>query len=171
MVNLDRPCGRWLAACLAGALSLAGPGIALAATATTNFTVSANVLAACEVEATDLDFGDYTASSATPTTATATIGVTCTDGEDYAIALDPGEGDSATVTTRSMTFGTDSLDYSLYTAGDFATVWGDGTGTTATVSDTGDGTQQDKTVHGRIPINQYVPAGAYIDTILVTVTF
>lgn len=161
----------WIAALfIAVGLGFA-PEVSLAATTTTNFTVSANVLAACTVDATDLDFGDYTASSATPDDATSTITVTCTDGEDYSIALDAGEGDSATVAARSMTSGTDSLPYWLYTTGSFATVWGDGTNTTAVVSDTGDGTGQPHTVFGRIPIAQYVPAGAYEDTILVTITF
>lgn len=162
---------RFVPCVLASAGLAAAASAAQAATATSNFTVSANVLAACSVTASDLDFGDYTASAVSPNDATSTINVTCTDGEDYAIALDAGTGGSATVTTRSMSAGTDSLDYALYTTSGYTTIWGDGTNTTATVSDTGDGTAQPHTVYGRIPVAQYVPAGPYTDTILVTVTF
>ena len=150
---------------------VAAPESALAATATTNFTVNANVLAACSVEATDLDFGDYTASSVSVDDATSTVTVTCTDGEDYTVALDAGAGSSATVAARAMTSGSDELPYGLYTSAAYDTVWGDGTASTSTIAATGNGLQQPHTVYGRIQTGQYVPAGAYVDTILVTVNF
>ncbi|MEO7742229.1 MAG: spore coat protein U domain-containing protein [Usitatibacter sp.] len=48
-------------------------------------------------------------------------------------------------------------------------VWGDGAGSTGTVS--GSGTFANHTVHGRIPPRQNVQARSYSDLIIVTVTF
>jgi spore coat protein U-like protein len=144
---------------------------AQAAQTTTTFTVRATVLASCQVTASDLDFGNYAATSGTDTTADTTINVTCTNGTHYTIALDGGSV-AQDVTARAMSDGNShSLSYGLYTSAAFTTAWGDGTSSTATVSGTGDGTAQPTTVFGRLPAGQYVPAAPYSDHITVTVTY
>src|SRR5512139_2308863 len=67
------------------AFGLAAAGSAQAQTATTTFNVTANVTSSCTVSATDLLFGAYTATAASPLDQTSTISVTCTNGENYGI--------------------------------------------------------------------------------------
>ncbi|OYV74739.1 MAG: hypothetical protein B7Z66_15435 [Chromatiales bacterium 21-64-14] len=159
--------------CLAAALALliAGSSKSVAATTTSTFNVNANVLAVCTVTSTDLNFGDYDASQASHDTATSTLSVTCSKGQDYTIALNAGAGVGATVAARKMTSGAEALHYHLYTSGAHSTIWGDGTLATAVVPGTGSGDAQSHTVYGQIPINQHVPSGVYSDTINVTFTY
>lgn len=159
------------AGALAAGLFLAGaPGAALAATDTDTFAVTATVVASCDVVAQDLAFGNYDPVSPTPLDAATTMSVFCTNGTTYTVALNPGIGAGATVAARRMTNGGDTLTYSLYQDAARANVWGQTIGTN-TVAGTGSGAPQALDVYGRAPINQTAPAGAYVDTITVTVTY
>jgi spore coat protein U-like protein len=142
---------------------------ARAATATTSFTVTATVLASCAVSATNMAFGTYTPSAASP--ATSTITVTCTNGTTYGVLLDGGQ--AASMTARKMKdSASDLLPYGLYTTSGYTTVWGDGTGTTGKNTGTGNGAAQPYTVYGNITAGQYVaPSTSYTDTINVTVSY
>lgn len=159
-----------LMALLCGAAVLAVPA-AIAATTTTTFNVTANVVATCSVTATDLAFGNYDAASPTPTDATSAVNVTCTNNHGYTVDLNAGTGAGATVAVRRMTNGANTLDYSMYTTAARVTVWGDGTLATSTQAGTGNGAAQALTVYGRIPTGQFVTAGAYADTVTATVTY
>ncbi|HEY8949747.1 MAG TPA: spore coat U domain-containing protein [Rhizomicrobium sp.] len=141
------------------------------ATISTTFTVKATVLASCQVTAADLDFGNYAPGTGSDTTADSNIDVTCTNGTHYTVALDGGST-AHDVAAREMNDGNShTLSYGLYTTAGFTTAWGDGSGSTTTVSGTGDGTAQSSTVFGQLPAGQYVPAGPYTDLITVTVTY
>jgi spore coat protein U-like protein len=155
---------------LCGAAILAVPA-AIAATTTTTFNVTANVVATCAVTATNLAFGNYDAASGTPTDATSTVNVTCTNNHGYTVDLNAGTGSGATVAVRRMTNGANTLDYSMFTDAARSTVWGDGTLSTSTQAGTGNGAAQALTVYGRIPTGQFVTAGAYSDTVTATVTY
>jgi spore coat protein U-like protein len=140
-------------------------------TVTTQFNVTATVLNNCAVSASDLAFGNYSASSATPVTATTSLSVTCTANLAYSVALDGGTT-TGQVDARAMTDGNShQLTYGLYTTGSYSTLWGDGTGSSAAVPGTGTGTAQSLTVYGRIPAAQYVAAGSYADRVTVTVSY
>jgi spore coat protein U-like protein len=92
-------------------------------------------------------------------------------------------GVSGSYATRQMANGANRLNYNLYTSAARTTVWGNGTGGTATVaayaagSVTINGNQSrafdspNLTIHGRIPADQSSPQGAYSDTIVLTLTF
>jgi spore coat protein U-like protein len=68
--------------------------------------------------------------------------------------------------------GGSTLNYNLFTTGAHAVVWGDGTSSTATLGNTGNGAAQTLTIYGRIPAGQTtVPAGSYADTVAVTITY
>lgn len=156
-------------------LLLAGPfltGPCLAAgSVSAQFHVTATVLNNCAVSAGDLAFGSYSASSASPATATSTIQVTCTTSLPYTVALDGGTS-AGNVAARTMSDGAaHTLGYGLYTSGAYATLWGDGTGGTSTMAGTGSGTAQSLTVYGRIPAAQFVAAGSYSDLVTVTVNY
>jgi spore coat protein U-like protein len=145
-----------------------GPGEA--ATATTTFTVQITILANCAIDsASTLNFGSQGILSAN-VDQTSTIQVTCTNTTPYTIGLSAGTGAGATVATRKMTGGGNTIDYSLYRDVGRTQVWGTTVGTD-TVAATGNGTGQTHTVYGRVP-PQTTPAPAtYTDTITVTVTY
>ncbi|HWA31053.1 MAG TPA: spore coat U domain-containing protein [Rhizomicrobium sp.] len=141
------------------------------ATISTTFTVTATVLASCSVSAADLDFGIYAPGSGSDTTASSTIDVTCSNGATYTIKLDGGSV-ANDMTAREMSDGSShTLSYGLYTDASCTTIWGDGTGSTATVGGTGNGSPQSVTVYGKVPAGQYATPATYTDHISVTVTY
>lgn len=145
---------------------------ALAATDTTTFTVSANIVADCNLSATNLAFGSYDAAGASPLDATSSISVYCSNGLAYDMALNVGSG-GGTFTTRTLASGGNTLNFNLYSNAGLSTIWGDGTGTTGTLSGTGTGLLSAiaHTVYGRIASGQDRAIGSYASTITVTVTF
>lgn len=143
-----------------------------AATVQTNFEVSATVQQVCAVAATDLGFGAYDASAASPNDATSTITVTCTPDSSYNIALNAGTTSGASEAVHLMSDGAaHTLTYDLYSDAGHTQKWGDGTLSTTVVSGTADGTPQDHVVYGEVPASQYVAPGAYSDTITATVSY
>jgi spore coat protein U-like protein len=150
------------------ATMMAGP--AHAVTATTTFAVTATVLTSCLVDATSLVFGNYDAAAGTALDVNNTVTATCTTGTSYDIGLDAGTGSGATIASRKMTFGANLLNYSLYQNVGRTTVWGD-TIATDTLAATATALPTIHTVYGRVFGSQNVPAGAYNDTINVTLTY
>ncbi|MGH8865300.1 MAG: Csu type fimbrial protein [Burkholderiales bacterium] len=142
----------------------------LAGTATTTFTVTATVAAACTISATNLAFGTYSETAAPPTDGSSTVTTTCTKAAAYDIGLNAGGGTGATVAARKMTSGANLLTYSLFQDAARAVVWGNTIGTD-TVALVGTGLTVPTTVFGRIPALQNVAVGSYTDTITATVTF
>jgi spore coat protein U-like protein len=146
-------------------------GPAAAGSAGAQFNVTTTVLSACSVSATDLTFGNYAASSASPTDASNTLSVTCTSALPYTVALDGGTT-AGSVAARKMSDGAShTLNYFLYTGSNHTTLWGDGNTGTSTVGGTGSGSTQNLTVYGRIPNGQFVTAGSYTDRVTVTVSY
>lgn len=141
-----------------------------AAQTTTSFQVTATVGSACTVAAGDLAFGSYNPLSSSPTDATTTVTVQCTLLSAYTIGLNAGSGSSATVATRKMTKGADTLNYSLFQNAAHTLLWGETIGTD-TVAGVGNGLAVPTTVYGEIPALQSVNVGAYADTILVSVNY
>lgn len=141
--------------------------IAQANPATTTFAVSATVLKDCTVSATALAFGNYTGAV---NTNTSTVSVTCTKSTTYTVGLNPGTATGATVATRQMVNGANTLGYGLYSDATWTTNWGN-TAATNWVSGTGTGAAQPLTVYGQIAAAQYVTPGTYNDTITVSVTY
>jgi spore coat protein U-like protein len=156
-------------ALLLGSLMFAA-GRCEAATVTTTFTVQITIQANCAINsASTLDFGTQGVLNAN-IDQTSTIQVSCTNTTPYNVGLSAGTGAGATVATRKMTSGGNTIDYSLYRDAARTQVWGTTIGTD-TVSATGNGAAQTHTVYGRVP-PQGTPAPAtYTDTITVTVTY
>ena len=141
-----------------------------AATATSTFAVQVTIAATCTINsASTLNFGSVGILSAN-TDQTSTIQVQCTNTTPYTIGLDAGTGSGATVATRKLTSGANTVNYSLYSDSGRATLWGT-TIATDTVAGTGNGAAQSYTVFGRIPSQSTPAPGAYADTITVTVTY
>jgi spore coat protein U-like protein len=157
-----------LALVMGGLMYAAGPGEA--ATATTTFTVQITIQANCAIDSAGmLDFGSQGLLTAN-VDATSTIQVTCTNTTAYNIGLSAGTGAGATVATRKMTSGGNTINYSLYRDVGRTQVWGT-TINTDTVAATGNGAGQTHTVYGRVPPQTTPAAATYTDTITVTVTY
>lgn len=157
---------------LAGMVACIAAPQAQAATDTTTFTVTASIVADCNLSATNLAFGSYDAASGTALDGTSSVTVYCSNGLSYDVALNIGSG-GGTFVTRTMASGGNTLNYNLYTTAGRTTVWGDGTGSTGTVTGTGSGLLSGTahTVYGRIASGQDRAIGSYTSTITVTVTF
>src|ERR1051325_7847578 len=112
MPSIVRCCG-YATVCTATLLITAG-STARAATSTTTMTVQMTITATCPVNsATSLNFGTQGILS-TNVDQTSTIQVTCTNTTPYNIGLDAGTGTGATVATRKMTSGANTVNYTLY---------------------------------------------------------
>src|ERR1051325_2529104 len=141
-----------------------------AATTTSTFTVQMTITATCTVNsASTLNFGTQ-GVLATNVDQTSTIQVTWTHTTPYNAGLDAGTGTGATVATRKMTSGANTVNYTLYSNSGRTTVWGNTVGTD-TVAATGNGSAQSYTVYGRVPPQAAPAPGTYTDTITVTVTY
>jgi spore coat protein U-like protein len=143
-----------------------------AQTATDDFQVTAEVVAACSIVAGDLAFGNYNPVTAAAVPGQSTINVTCTNASPYSIGLSAGAGVGATATARLMTHagGPETLTYGLFIDALFAQNWG--TDLADRLADTGTGVNQAHTVYGRVDAGQnLVIAGVYTDTVTATIYF
>ena len=157
---------------LASILSLgtfAAPSQAVT-TLTTSMGVSAAVASGCTIVALPLAFGAYDNTAASPNDAATTVTVLCTVGTAYNVGLNAGTGTGASIATRKLTSGANTLDYTLYSDSGRTTVWGTTIGTN-TVSGTYALLQPALNVYGRIGAGQNVASGAYTDTVTVSITY
>jgi spore coat protein U-like protein len=159
-----------------GALATALLGTLIGGVATAdqvaNMTVSANVVAACQLTSIPtIAFGALTLSANND--AQGNISWVCTNGFSSEIRLDGGN--TGDINGRRMSDGASgTLAYQLYTDASRTTVFGDGT-TQNDVPVTGIGyaTPQNVTVYGRVlqADAALATAGAYTDTVDVTIVF
>ena len=154
------------------ASALLAPSAAFADSTSSTLTVEANVTANCTVSAGSVNFGTVNPISGSNDDASGTFSVACTSGTGWTATAGVGSGSGASFAARRMTSGTNLLNYNLYTSSGYATVWGDGTGTTGTITGTGNGSAQSTTVYGRVASGQTsVPPGSYTDSVSVTITY
>lgn len=154
------------------AAALVLPTAAIAGTASSSMSVTATVTATCTVSTTALAFGSVDTISGLNVDNTGSLSVTCTNGSPWTASAGVGAGVGASYANRKMTSGANLLNYNLYTTAARTVVWGNNTGGTAFLSGTGTGAVQSVTVYGRVNSGQTgVPAGAYTDTVAVTVTY
>ena len=135
----------------------------------------------CSASATGPAFGIYNPLGATPTYANGQVQVTCTllSGGATTVNLvsSYSAGASGSYATRTMVIGANKLNYNLYFDAAYTQIRGDGTGGSQTggaslALSPGNPTQTATgTIYGRIPAGQDVAAGAYADTIVVTITY
>ena len=162
----------WLAPSSLVSLSLLTMSPVDATTVTNTFTVQAIINASCNVSATTLNFGSYDPASGSALSGSSAVNVFCTSGTPYTASLNVGTG-GGSFTTRTVASGGSTLNYNLYRDAAHSQVWGDGTGSTFTVSGTGSGvlTANPLTVYGEVPTGQDKPPGTYTSIITVTVTY
>lgn len=145
---------------------------ALAATATNTMPVSVNVINSCTVAASPMAFGTPAAIGGANIDTTSTISLACTNGASYEVALDLGTHAVTSQRYLSNLARTVSIPYNVYRDAGRSQSWGN-TAATDTVVGTADATGMvTLTAYGRIPSTaSSVVAGAYTDTVTVTVTF
>jgi spore coat protein U-like protein len=147
--------------------------VALLASAMLWAPIASHAAASCSVSTSALDFGAYDTINAD--FATTGIVVSCSGigsaTVNYTIALSSGPG---TFAARVMNSGVNQLQYNLFTSAAFATVWGDGTSGTSTVTGAIVGPPGNQsvthTVQGRILGGQTAVPGAYGTTAPITVS-
>jgi spore coat protein U-like protein len=151
---------------LTGGLALllvAGTGpAALAQTA--DLSVTAQVVASCQVVGGSLNFDDYTSTD--ESTGQATFSYTCTNGTDITVTLGDGQNPQGGSRAMLRDGGGGTLTYGLYKDSNHGDAWGLGTDG-ITVSDT-TAEQTSVDVYGLILAGQTPPAGTYNDVVQIT---
>ena len=132
---------------------------------------TAPAVAGCSAGTAPVAFGNYSTTSGAALTGTGSITVTCDSSGNGTVILSLSRGGGATYATRRMASGANTLSYNLYTSAALTTIFGDGSSGTAKVTFQGGNRTTVTNVYGRIPGSQNVRAGAYHDTIVVTVEF
>lgn len=132
--------------------------------------------AACNVTATGINFGNYDVFATAPVDSTGSVTVSCDDIPPASPVIAIGPGGAGTFLPRRMRHASrpDVLNYNVFTSPSMSVVWGDGTGGTATVAAgrvPRNRPPRPVTIFARIPAGQNVPAGAYSDTLVVTITW
>jgi spore coat protein U-like protein len=163
------------------ALLVASP--ALAGSASTNVSVSANIAANCTISNAAVAFGSYdpiVTNAASPLLGSGTVTITCTKGATTTVSL--GLGNQASGTQRRMTDGVPNfMNYELYqppnntpgTACSYAspTVWGTSGANLLTPAAAPNKNARTYNVCGEVAAGQDLPAGSFTDTVVATVNF
>ncbi len=135
------------------------------------FTASATVPANCRAyTSTKLDFGNIAGLITGHVDQTSTIGMICTGRTAWNVGLNNGLHASGNIRRMQSGVLANYVNYELYRDSARTNRWGNALNTD-TVQGTGTGTAQTLTVYGRVPAIQTPAAGAYGDTITVTITF
>jgi spore coat protein U-like protein len=121
-----------------------------------------------------VSFGNYNVFGSAAVDAAGSMTYLCTTGPASFVTIDISTGSSGVTSARTLTRGASALTYNLYeSAARTGNPWGNGTGSTThygpvlVVLDAA--TTVD--VYGRIPGSQNVAAGAYSDTVVLTINF
>ncbi|MCW6530448.1 MULTISPECIES: spore coat U domain-containing protein [Sphingomonas] len=134
-------------------------------------------LCTCTVSTTNIAFGAYDPTAPTADDVNGNISISCTGllalSGTIDVTLSPGV--SGTALARQLRKGSNQLNYNLYTDVARTIVWGDGTGGTSKVTSTVPlgvlSFTNSVPVYGRIPARQWVAAGAYTDSVVITITY
>jgi len=135
---------------------------AMAATDTRSLSSTVTVAGTCSISSvTNLNFGTYDPTSATnDDDGVGDVAFTCTKGTAYDVYI---------TGSRSMTDGTDTLNFEMYQESGRSTLWpSTAPGVTGTAANNSTIT---KNIYGRIPASQDVQAGTYNGTVTVTVAY
>ena len=130
--------------------------------------ISSMVAAICTISAGTLGFGSYSGATLD---AAAAVGVNCSNGAPYYVALGGGNNQSGSLRRMAGPVG-NLLSYQLYSDSARLTPWGDGSAQLgARRGGTGSGAAQSLSVYGRIPAAQSPAAGSYSDSVVVTIEY
>lgn len=143
----------------------------------------------CTMSSSGLAFGSYDPTSALAVTANGSITFSCTyTGTGFTATLTISAGSSGNYQNRTLTFGSQTLNYNIYVNAADSEIFGGGTGNgsagtwyydlcypgggvTCTGASGQSGTQYVAAMYGLLPSGQDVSAGLYSDTIVATLTY
>lgn len=136
--------------------------------------------ASCTITSPTLNFGGYDPLLATNDDSTAVVRVSCTrtilpsERVNYTLTSSIGNGPS--YAARRMVSGVEILNYNVYRNAARTQVWGNGTGGSFVITgsfnlNNAAPRNRNHVLYGRIPPLQDAAAGAYGDTLVVTLTF
>lgn len=135
----------------------------------------------CTVTATSIAFGIYNPLNTAATTSTGNLRVICSGSGTGSVSMSVGvtlsAGLSGSFATRKMFSGLNALNYNIFWSTAYSQVMGDGSGGSFAGSAgpftvfAGGTSTATGTMYGRVPAQQDVAPGNYVDTILVTVTY
>jgi spore coat protein U-like protein len=133
------------------------------------------VSALCTVSTAPADFGSYNVLLPSANDIVTSITVECNDTPppDVTISIGPSPN-SGGFDPRQMRLvsGSEFIDYNLYTDSGRTQIWGDGSGSTFTLTDkVFRRTPWIASVYGRIPPGQDVSIGTYNETLTVTIVW
>jgi spore coat protein U domain-containing protein, fimbrial subunit CupE1/2/3/6 len=122
--------------------------------------------ASCHFSSNGIAFGAYDPTAATTVRVAGSIDYHCSSSTTAVIAIDGGA--SKDVNARRMASGAERLAYNVYKNSSGTDVWGDtlGTGLWAAL-----GKRGSIPIYGMMAPHQDAAAGAYADTLTVTVVF
>jgi spore coat protein U-like protein len=128
----------------------------------------------CNITTTPVNFGVYDVFAGNAVDSTGSISVSCNDPEKKAmpITVSISSGTAGTFNPRKMRdpLSGQTLNYYLFTTQSGATIWGDGTNGSATVTSIiSKAATFNSTVYARIPAGQNVGVGTYSDILTATV--
>ncbi len=133
----------------------------------------ASVSAVCSVSMTGLSFGNYDVFSSVPLDTEGSVSVLCNQSPPPTVTISIGaSSNSGSFDPRAMKLiaENDLLVYNLYTDATRTQIWGDGSGNTAVLSaKVFKNKSWNNVVYGRIAPLQDIAAGAYSETIVVTI--
>ena len=150
---------------LAGLLGCAtGPTVPVA------FQVKANIINDCTIGVGNMAFPNANLLSGA-LRSQSILSMTCSKSTAYRVSFSSGTN-GASMTARQMknTSTPELVTYQLSNTLDGASL-GDGTGGTTTISDTGNGALQSRTIYGLVPSQSTPSPGDYKDTVTATVAF
>jgi spore coat protein U-like protein len=138
----------------------------------------------CTVSSVGVNFATYNPLAGTPDDSTGQVSITCTmvgngKPESVAYSIELGMGNASSYSPRRLVSGSNALLYNLFRDAGRSQVWGNGLGSTYTVTDSvlvgpgvGNGTRSNTyTIYGRVPAGQDPDPGSYSDTIVITLSF
>jgi spore coat protein U-like protein len=136
--------------------------------------------ASCTITSPTLNFGSYDPLLATNDDSTAVVRVSCSrtilprETVNYSLTSSIGNGPG--YAARRMVSGVEILNYNVYRNAARTQIWGNGTGGSFTITgsfnlNSAATRNRNHTLYGRIPPLQNSAAGAYSDTLVVTLTF
>lgn len=128
--------------------------------------------ARCTIATTAVSFGTYNVFTQAPTDSTGSVRFNCNGGaQNVVIAITTGS--SGSFMPRTLKKGSENLVYNLFQDASRSMLWGDGSGGAPFFYAGNPANNQDVTVtiFGRIPPSQDITAGAYADSVTVTVLF
>lgn len=149
--------------------NLVKPACTSGQTANFAFTVRANVVNDCRINAAPLAFGSAGALTAA-VRASSSLSVQCVKNNAYQIVLNGGTGASNVAARKMKSSAGASVGYRLSASLD-GPLWGDGTAGTSVLSGVGSGVAVNLPVYGMVPAQSTPAPGDYRDTVTATVVF